>query len=78
MKTQIKNFLFTCTILIAFAGQAQTGSPSTGSPSTESSRVSFTIKNPTLKNKLIGFSSYDFQQQKLRKLTGIGNDGAAE
>ena len=77
MKTQIKNFLIACTLLISFISQAQTGSPSTGPPSTELGRtepprVSFTIKNPTLKNKLIGFNSYDAKQQKLTAGYGYG------
>ena len=53
-------------------GSPSTGSPSTGSPSTEPARVSFTIKNPTLKNKLIGFNSYDAKQQKLTAGYGYG------
>ena len=77
MKTQIKNFLIACTLLISFISQAQTGSPSTGLPSTglpstEPARVSFTIKNPTLKNKLIGFNSYDTKLQKLTAGYGYG------
>ena len=72
MKTQIKNFLIAYTLLISFISQAQTGSPSTGSPSTEPARVSFTIKNPTLKNKLIGFNSYDGHLQRLTAGYGYG------
>ena len=65
MKTQIKNFLIACILLITFISQAQTGSPSTGSPSTEPARVSFTVKNPTLKNKTLDFKSYDSQSKMI-------------
>lgn len=67
MKTSIKNLLIACTLLITFIIQAQTGSPST-----ESARVSFTIKNPTMKNKLIGFNSYDAHLQRLTAGYGYG------
>ncbi len=56
-------------MLISFAGQAQTSS--------ESSRVSFTIKNPSLKNKLIGFNSYDAKLQKLTAGYGYGLNALA-
>lgn len=62
MKIQIKNLLIACTLLITFISQAQT----------EPARVSFTIKNPTLKNKLIGFNSYDTRLQKLTAGYGYG------
>lgn len=67
MKTQIKNLLIVYSLLISFISQAQTGSPST-----ETTRVSFTIKNPTLRNKLIGFNSYDAHLQKLTAGYGYG------
>jgi hypothetical protein len=49
-------------LLITFIIQAQT----------EPARVSFTIKNPTFKNKLIGFNSYDTRLQKLTAGYGYG------
>ncbi|MDR6560079.1 MULTISPECIES: hypothetical protein [unclassified Arcicella] len=55
MKMLIKTLFFICSLLITFIGQAQT----------EPSRVSFTIKNPSLKNRLVGFSSYNTQLQKI-------------
>jgi hypothetical protein len=67
MKTQIKNLIIACMLLISFISQAQTGSPST-----ESARVSFTVKNPTLTNKTIGFSSYDAHLQKITGGYGYG------
>ncbi|MCU0467086.1 MAG: hypothetical protein MUF58_00675 [Arcicella sp.] len=66
MKTPIKNLLIACTLLITFISQAQTGSPST-----EPARVSFTVKNPTMKNKIIDFKSYD-NQSKMIAAYGYG------
>ena len=54
-------------LLITFISKAQT----------ESSRVSFTIKNPSLKNKLIGFNSYDIHLQKLIAGYGYGLNALA-
>ncbi len=67
MKTQIKSLLFICSLVIAFISKAQT----------EPARVSFTIKNPSLKNKLIGFSSYNTQLQKLTGGYGYGLNALA-
>ncbi len=58
MKTQIKKIIITCLTFITFMSHAQTGSPST-----EPVRVSFTVKNPTLKNKMLDFKSYDSQSK---------------
>jgi uncharacterized membrane protein YphA (DoxX/SURF4 family) len=49
-----------CFLLIIFTSQAQTGLPST-----ETIRVSFTVKNPTLKNKTLDFKSYDSQSKMI-------------
>ncbi|MEA5404281.1 hypothetical protein VB776_15220 [Arcicella sp. DC2W] len=67
MKMQIKLLLFICSLLITFIGQAQT----------EPSRVSFTIKNPSLKNMQIGFSSYNTQLQKITGGYGYGLNALA-
>jgi hypothetical protein len=71
MKTQIKNLFIVCTLLITFMSQAQTGSPST-----EPARVSFTVKNPTLKNKTLDFKSYD-SQLKMIAAYGYGLNALA-
>lgn len=62
MKTQTKNLIIACTLLVTFMSQAQT----------ESTRVSFTVKNPTLKNKMIGFNSFDTRLQKITAGYGYG------
>ncbi len=67
MKTQIKSLLFICSLLITGIAKAQT----------EPSRVSFTIKNPSLKNKSIGFSSYNTQLQKITGGYGYGLNALA-
>ena len=71
MKMQIKNFLIGYFTFITFISQAQTGSPST-----EPARVSFTVKNPTLKNKTLDFKSYD-KQSKMIGAYGYGLNGLA-
>jgi hypothetical protein len=71
MKTQIKNLFIACTLLITFICHAQTGSPST-----EPARVSFTVKNPTLKNKTLDFKSYD-NQSKMIAAYGYGLNALA-
>ena len=60
-----------CFLLITFASYAQTGSPST-----EPVRVSFSVKNPTLKNKTLDFKSYD-KQSKMIAAYGYGLNGLA-
>jgi hypothetical protein len=55
MKMQIKNLFIACVLLITFISQAQT----------EPARVSFTIKNPTLKNRTLDFKSYDGQSKMI-------------
>ena len=49
-----------CFLLITFMSNAQTGSPTK-----EPARVSFTVKNPTLKNKTLDFKSYDSQSKMI-------------
>jgi hypothetical protein len=71
MKTQIKNLFIACTLLVTFISHAQTGSPST-----EPARVSFTVKNPTLKNKTLDFKSYD-NQSKMIAAYGYGLNALA-
>lgn len=46
---QIKKFLIACLSFITFMSQAQQ----------EPARVSFTVKNPSLKNKMLDFKSFD-------------------
>ena len=77
MKTQIKNFFVACFTFISLLSQAQTGSPSTGLPSTEPARVSFTIKNPSLKSKLIDFKSYSASHERFTSGYGYGQIGRA-
>ncbi len=67
MKTQIKLLLFICSLVIAGIAKAQTAP----------ARVSFTIKNPSLKNKFIGFSSYNTQLQKITGGYGYGLNALA-
>jgi hypothetical protein len=71
MKTQIKNLFIAYTLLITFMSHAQTGSSST-----EPVRVSFTVKNPTLKNKTLDFKSYD-NQSKMIAAYGYGLNALA-
>jgi uncharacterized membrane protein YphA (DoxX/SURF4 family) len=61
-----------CFLLITFLSQAQTGSPST-----ESARVSFTIKNPSLKSKLVDFKSYSAGHERFTAGYGYGLNGLA-
>lgn len=67
MKTQIKNFILACTLLITFVSQAQT----------EPTRVSFTIKNPSLKSRLVDFKSYGATQERFTAGYGYGLNGLA-
>ena len=66
MKTQIKKIIITCFSFITFMSQAQT----------EPARVSFTVKNPTLKNKTLDFKSYD-SQSKMIAAYGFGLNALA-
>jgi hypothetical protein len=72
MKTQIKKIIIACFTFITFISQAQTGSPST-----EQSRVSFTIKNPSLKSKMVDFKSYSAEHQRFTSGYGYGLNGLA-
>jgi hypothetical protein len=72
MKTQIKKFIIACLSFITFISQAQTGSPST-----EPARVSFTIKNPSLKSKLVDFRSYSSEKERFTAGYGYGLNGLA-
>jgi hypothetical protein len=77
MKTQIKKIIITCLSFITFMSQAQTGSPSTEPARTEPSRVSFTIKNPSLKSKMVDFKSYNLIQERFTAGYGYGLNGLA-
>lgn len=72
MKTQIKNIAIAFFLLVTFISQAQTGSPST-----EPARVSFTIKNPSLKSKMVDFRSYSSEHQRFTSGYGYGLNGLA-
>lgn len=72
MKTQIKNIIIACFTFISLLSQAQSGSPST-----ESVRVSFTIKNPSLKSKLVDFKSYSAAHERFTAGYGYGLNGLA-
>jgi hypothetical protein len=72
MKTQIKKIIIACLTFITFISQAQTGSPST-----EPARVSFTIKNPSLKSKLVDFKSYSTEKERFTAGYGYGLNGLA-
>jgi hypothetical protein len=72
MKTQIKKIIIACLTFITFISQAQTGSPST-----EPARVSFTIKNPSLKSKLVDFRSYSSEKERFTAGYGYGLNGLA-
>jgi hypothetical protein len=72
MKTQIKKIIIACLTFITFTSQAQTGSPST-----EPARVSFTIKNPSLKSKLVDFKSYSSTHERFTSGYGYGLNGLA-
>lgn len=72
MKTQIKKIIIACFSFITFMSQAQTGSPST-----EPTRVSFSIRNPSLKSKLVDFKSYSAEYQKFTAGYGYGLNGLA-
>jgi hypothetical protein len=67
MKTQIKNFLIAYFLFISFMSQAQT----------EPARVSFTIKNPSFKSKLVDFKSYSAEHQRFTSGYGYGLNGLA-
>jgi hypothetical protein len=67
MKTQIKNILIAYFLFISFMSQAQT----------EPARVSFTIKNPSLKSKLVDFRSYSSEHQRFTAGYGYGLNGLA-
>jgi uncharacterized membrane protein YphA (DoxX/SURF4 family) len=60
-----------CLLLITFMSEAQTGSPSA-----EPARVSFSVKNPSLKNKTLDFKSYD-KHSKMIGAYGYGLNGLA-
>jgi hypothetical protein len=72
MKTQIKKIIIACLTFITFMSQAQTGSPST-----EPARVSFSIKNPSLKSKLVDFKSYSAEKERFTAGYGYGLNGLA-
>jgi hypothetical protein len=72
MKTQIKKIIIACLTFITFMSQAQTGSPST-----EPARVSFSIKNPSLKSKLVDFKSYSSEKERFTAGYGYGLNGLA-
>jgi hypothetical protein len=72
MKTQIKKVIIACLTFITFLSQAQTGSPST-----ETARVSFSIKNPSLKSKLVDFKSYSAEKERFTAGYGYGLNGLA-
>ena len=67
MKMQIKNLLVACTLLITFLSQAQT----------EPARVSFTIKNLSLKSKMVNFKSYSAEKERFTAGYGYGLNGLA-
>ncbi len=56
-----------CFLLITFTGQAQT----------EPARVSFTIKNPSLKSKMVDFKSYSAVHERFTAGYGYGLNGLA-
>ena len=72
MKTLIKKIIIACFSFITFISQAQTGSPST-----EPARVSFTIKNPSLKSKMVDFKSYNPTQERFTAGYGYGLNSLA-
>jgi hypothetical protein len=72
MKTQIKKVIIACLTFITFLSQAQTGSPST-----EIARVSFSIRNPSLKSKLVDFKSYSAEKERFTAGYGYGLNGLA-
>ncbi len=72
MKTEIKNITIAFLLLITFTTQAQTGSPST-----EPTRVSFTVKNLSLKSKIVDFRSYGSENQRFTAGYGYGLNGLA-
>ena len=72
MKTEIKNITIAFLLLITFTTQAQTGSPST-----EPARVSFTVKNLSLKSKIVDFRSYGSENQRFTAGYGYGLNGLA-
>ena len=67
MKTQIKKIIIACLTFITFISQAQI----------EPARVSFTIKNPSLKSKLIDFKSYSASHERFTSGYGYGLNGLA-
>lgn len=67
MKTQIKKIIFSYFTFIAFMSQAQT----------EPARVSFKIKNPSIKSKMVDFKSYSTEHQRFTAGYGYGLNGLA-
>ncbi len=66
MKTLIKNGIIACLSFITFTSQAQ-----------EPARVSFSIKNPSLKSKLVDFKSYSAEKERFTAGYGYGLNGLA-
>ncbi len=67
MKTQITKIIIACLTFITFMVQAQT----------EPARVSFSIKNPSLKSKLVDFKSYSAEKERFTAGYGYGLNGLA-
>ena len=67
MKTQIKKIIFAYLTFITFLSQAQI----------EPTRVSFTIKNPSMKGKIVDFKSYSAAHERFTAGYGYGLNGLA-
>jgi hypothetical protein len=72
MKTQIKKIIIACFSFITFMSQGQTEPARI-----EQSRVSFTIKNPSLKSKMVDFRSYSAAKERFTAGYGYGLNGLA-